>query len=594
MENDSTSTYGDLIKEAFIDPIRSVLIIDDEYPTIEQVLECQIENSDLKDYENPTQILSAIKGLREGKPALIVDTHDGSEDIESGLEKYLHQSDLLVLDYELDSDDGKKSIEITKKVFSNDHFNMIVVHTSSTPIKPFEKNLIALLAKCEKSENCQNKINEGTRLIEVAEDEDPRVVDKIQATVGFQQYVTFRQDYRKCLKAIRSGEPPFSDFHELINDRSWKQREPNDILYWALSDYEIRNAGSFGDGVASAANWSLDFSGPLWIRTNKGFITFIQKKNEIKLLDELQTSLESWKPTPSRLLSAKLRAKIDDQGVIAEDHVLAKRHVHAKFYDDLYSEPNGNSRRAKIDSQIDRKIEDITSLVKIEVADYLEKIVSIDLAAGGESLYQSHYGVDLKDKGQNTEGVNKFNAYVSCYPTINGWHLAPGHILEINDHKWICLSPVCDLVPSQKKSGIYGDVGDGKPFFAVKLHKKKRALDPSAINSNNFIFIPDRNNDGEVEQYGFYEQKGTDPDKAVSPHWNLFVASGGGEFDHLHTLSVSRISYVTSEVDNEEANMKVTKLSCQIVAQLRYEYALNLMQKFGSEFTRIGLGYISG
>lgn len=38
--------------------------------------------------------------------------------------------------------------------------------------------------------------------------------------------------------------------------------------------------------------------------------------------------------------------------------------------------------------------------------------------------------------------------------------------------------------------------------------------------------------------------------------------------------------------------MTIGFASRQVVAQLRYEYALNLVQRLGGTFTRIGLDYV--
>ena len=176
--------------------------------------------------------------------------------------------------------------------------------------------------------------------------------------------------------------------------------------------------------------------------------------------------------------------------------------------------------------------------------------------------------------------------------------MAPGHILNINEEKWACLSPICDLVPEQKTSvGIYGDVGKGKPFLAVKLHKRNGELDATKINSNNFLFLPSRSDSGAVDKYGFYEGSGTDPDKSLSPHWSLFVAENGGKFDSQEKkIRVAKIGFAAQEVEGSAEKgigLNFEHLECEIVAQLRYEYALNLIQKLGAEQTRVGLGYIS-
>ena len=40
------TSFSDLVKEAFIDPLRSVLIVDDEYPTWEEILNSHLEVAD--------------------------------------------------------------------------------------------------------------------------------------------------------------------------------------------------------------------------------------------------------------------------------------------------------------------------------------------------------------------------------------------------------------------------------------------------------------------------------------------------------------------------------------------------------------------
>jgi hypothetical protein len=584
------SKYEEFIREAFISPIRSVLIIDDEYPTIEQVLLSQINGSTLKSYKNPLQILNVVKRFREDHPALIVDIHDGSKDESAELARYLHQSDLLILDYEL-GDSGAKSVEITKKILSNSHFNLIIVHTNTEPTEPFESHLLALLERCEtlSTQPMADRISAGQELIGIAEDRDSDIAEKVKNTVGFQQYMHFRHPSNK--RAIRSacnGEAPFGDFKTLCEQFSWTREEPSNIFAWALMQYEEHNKESFDKATTAAQNWSQVSSDRLWVRTNKGFITFVKKGNNIKLIDELIASLQDWRPSPSRLMSAMLRAELDDQGVIAEDLVLESKLLHAKFYKDLFGKTTDESMQVAIDAQVGRHFEDMGNLIKKRVMPAMKELVKEDKAGGGDSEFIKHYGVDISGD-TNKAATDKFNSYVSCYPEVIGWHLAPGHILNINEEKWVCLSPVCDLVPGQKSIGIYGHVGKGKPFLAVKLHKRNGDVHKSQINSNNFLFLPAMSNPGAVEKYGFYDGSGDDPDKSLSPHWSLFIAKKGGKFEpDKKIISISKIDCVVPA-----RRLKFKQYRCEIIAQLRYEYALNLMQKLGSDQTRVGLGYLS-
>ncbi|CAO4172862.1 hypothetical protein CFFPNG_02060 [Methylorubrum aminovorans] len=42
----------------------------------------------------------------------------------------------------------------------------------------------------------------------------------------------------------------------------------------------------------------------------------------------------------------------------------------------------------------------------------------------------------------------------------------------------------------------------------------------------------------------------------------------------------------------EDRELKIKSIDAKIVGHLRYEYALNLIQKLGIEFTRIGLDFV--
>ena len=136
--------YCGFIKEAFVDPIRSILIVDDDYPTYDEILAPQSdENSDNSKkswHRNPEQIRGVVRRFRENDPPLLVDIHDGrnvAAKDEQTVATHLHQSDLLILDYVLDKsrpNDGTLAIEILRKLMSNDHFNLVVVYTNETDL----------------------------------------------------------------------------------------------------------------------------------------------------------------------------------------------------------------------------------------------------------------------------------------------------------------------------------------------------------------------------------------------------------------------------------------------------------------------------
>src|SRR3546814_798690 len=78
--------YSRFIEEAFVKPIRSVLIVDDDYPTLDEMLDLEVahegEGRPPKTgktwYDNPERIKSVIDGFRQPQRPLLVDIHDGA------------------------------------------------------------------------------------------------------------------------------------------------------------------------------------------------------------------------------------------------------------------------------------------------------------------------------------------------------------------------------------------------------------------------------------------------------------------------------------------------------------------------------------
>lgn len=112
MTGSVSAKYGELIKEAYLQPIRSELIIDDDYPTLSDIIDTPPNDAeharvDAKKWHTTqkTALQNLIKQFRSKDPALLIDIHDSYQPTpaESGaVAAHLHQSDLLVLDYNLE------------------------------------------------------------------------------------------------------------------------------------------------------------------------------------------------------------------------------------------------------------------------------------------------------------------------------------------------------------------------------------------------------------------------------------------------------------------------------------------------------------
>lgn len=583
--------YAEFIDEAFIKPIRSVLIVDDDYPTLDEILEGALAKaaegeeggggqplSDKRWRNDPERIRKVIAGFRRPERPLLVDIHDGANVDTKGDQKvaaHLHQSDLLVLDYELDKskpNDGLRSIEILRGLLSNDHFNLVVVHTSERLEVVFPTILFGVLApSCAELEEHETQLL--AQLIQAREDIDPEVSVKLSQTVGEEQYLAFRKNRPGAEQSMLEGKQPFSAFRALGTQAGWSDDHQKLILRQSLAAIEEAKRGDMSKRDFGDIRWSN--GARKWIKADSVFIAFSSKTEE-DVIAELKAALEDWDPAPSRLFLAKLRAEMDEHGVVAQSKALERKHALAQWYSQLLN-AKGEQRRWLISDSVARHSDQLLAAIVDEVEDYATRLVDAEAqAAKGkvDARCKDHFGVDLADKQTKELAKAEHNAFVGSKPRA-GWHLTTGQVFEMKGEHWICLSPACDLVPGQGAKRREG-LGSYLPFLAVKLHKKEigKKLD---VNTNLFVFL---HVDDKLQVFSF-NQEGNEK---TQPIWRLFYAANGGVFggDFGFRIAVPEIG---------KRRLLSVSQPAKVVAQLRYEYAINLVQKLGGALTRIGLDF---
>jgi hypothetical protein len=581
----SDEGYRTFIKEAFINPIRSVLIVDDDYPTYSEILELQTSRITPDQAEkpsgklwrtNPEKIRKVIDSFRKPDLSLIVDIHDGGDGTEADIAYHLHQSDLLVLDFQLgvSLDGGSKSVEIARRVMANDHFNLVVVHTSEDLQVAFRQILLGLMAPC-----CDDKTSKereaAQALIEKHEEEKGVITNKIREAFAVEQYLFARQDLSTALSGFFQGKPPFAALSAICQEADWGGTARKQVFFWAMHLFEQNNEKKMHfTGNKLRLEWSEERK---WIRSHSAFLAFAQKTDDLDILQELWRSLVDWGPEPSRLFLTKLRSELEESGVVAEDAALGNKFVLARWYADLLA-GDEIQRRTLIDTSIARHTEQMLDYIQPNVRKFAERLVAAD-SVGSETglpLVFSHFGVDLSLPANEKLAYRDHNIF-ACSKKPSGWHLDTGHVFFAAGEHWICLSPSCDLVPNQKTTGHYGDVSTSIPFFAVKLQPVSDRQDVD-VYSNRFIFL-----DLPGGKKTFCISEPTKQNSA--PQWYPFYAVNFGKFEQDFKFKFSKLGV--------EGGLLVTvSHDAQVVAQLRYEYALNLVQALGATFTRIGLEFV--
>lgn len=581
--------YQKCIEQAFIDPIRSVVIVDDDYPTTIEVLDDRLDKiaktvtpSRKSWLVDPQPIKDVIGEFRNGDRPFILDIHDAQtmtpeDEIEGA--SHLHQTDLLILDYELDRDragDFSRSLQVARRLMSNAHFNLIIVNTNNELGAVFQNFLLGLLYP-----SCQSLSDAEVETLEAAYGKIEGVENfdtLLGEAFGFSQYVDAWSAPKSSMKDLMAGAGPFAQAKYLfekadLHKKYWKLMARSALLFYQ----EECVAGSLMSDTELQVRSFSNENEVKWIRSDRAFLTFSHKPDGKKLLECLQSALEDWNPKPSRLVLTKMLAEIDEHGVEMQDGSLQDDQSSALWYEGIL-DADDNQRKSKVDETVQRHVDGMLAKLLPEVRKFTNDLAMNEKGTGTASteVIKAHYGIDLSDPEKRKSAELSHNALV-CSQERCGWHIQTGHIFELGGSLWVCVSPLCDTVPKQISVTQRELQGDRLRFNALKLHKKTTNKLPDKVQSNRYVFLK---SDDCTDVYSITESS------AAMPELGVFFAGNEGIFHGDMELLVLR-----AEEHSESKELFVRSYDTKIVAHLRYEYALNLIHRLGGALTRVGLDF---
>lgn len=574
--------YEAFIDEAFIKPIRSVLIVDDDYPTLEDMLSGKDDDKDWR--KNRESVKKVIASLRGQGRNLLIDIHDAKnvgakEEIDTA--SHLHQSDLLVLDFQLDKSkegDGTIAVKILRRLMTNPHFNLVVVHTSEELPRVFNEVVFGMLPP-DGLAMTQEDVDRAEELIAARNDAEAGFGVRLSESFDAAQYLEIRRfGLEKCNRRVVKGEAPFAAFHGLCHSAGWPRDDVKLIFRYVLFQASKRLMKYEPDAELPPIDWST--TDVKWIRSQSVFVAFASKRLDEPPMAELSEALASWGPDPSRLYLAHLRHEIDERGTAEQAMVLGNTHALTGWYHQMLS-ANGEETRRHIEQTVGRLAESFMGPVTEKVADFAERLIEFDRKRGNfEATCKGHFGVDLATEENRYKAMGQHNSVVSTKKR-EGWHLTTGHIFKIGGDHWVCASPACDMVPSQLSNFRKDSYPNCMPFAAIRLQsvpKLKNAVEMA--NSTRVLFMEVEK---QLEAFCFNDPS----DETSAPHWTLLFAEGNGQF------KAGTFDFNLVHMGPSESGLVAVKQQATVVSQLRYEYALNLVQRLGVSMTRIGLDFQS-
>ncbi|HEY8036659.1 MAG TPA: response regulator receiver domain [Methylobacter sp.] len=589
MNNSVAAEYRDLIKEVYIDPIRTVVVIDDEFPSLDGLIAKELKDDGAWNgkSDDANTVKEILQFCRQKEKPWLVDVHDGKKipfKKDEIIAPYLIHSDLMILDFHL-ADDGEKAIKILKKLAGNNHFNMVIVYTHGdqtggdidTIVRDIALGLTYRDAKLHLSDEETEKIRSQ---LTMWEEEDEEIFNRLSSEITEQTYLSYRSQLENGCKELL-GQPEGLKIIELFKKRPKAIKlQPLNILQWLLCEKEKAIQARLSNVDLGHVSIAPPGSNINWIRTDSLFVTVVNKQYQPKELPEkLLDALNEWCPQPHRLLMSQMRFLMDDRGVIAESEVLGNRYIQVGWLKELI-ESKSQAQNHVINNTITRHWEALGDELRKDIDGFAYRLVSHLTSQNAEEVLEKHSKINVQTKSK--EIAKHINWYNSTKP-IDGFHLTPGHILEldVNAEKeyWICLSPACDLVPGQKTSGLIGRVKDSMPFTAVQLTKigDQKAIDD--VNHNIYLFLKIED---DICTFTFHPSGYLH----ANPIWEQMIAEKNGIFEiEGKELQIWRPGVYSKK------RITMKKHPSRVVAQLQYEYALNLLQRLGATMSRVGLDF---
>ena len=575
--------YYLFIEEVFINPVRSVLIIDDDYPTFDEVL--RNDYGQEKDWHSiPNRIYNVIRKFRERPQPLLVDVSDGTNiPAEPKKISHLHQSDLLVLDYELDKtspEDGTTAINVLRGLMSNRHFNLVVVYTQINLDKVFDEVRWGLIDESNNSLSA-DKLKEAEKLIQEGEDELEGFEQQLRESLPAEGYFYSRLNPKKYLRDTAKGNQPYSAFYDQTEKLNWKSDQKKLVLQYLLKEIERKNRSC--EDQSFSLSWST--GSVKWIRSDSAFVAFSEKSDDDDLIKKLQSALNDWCPNPSRLFLTKIQAEINESGFVAQEQALSNDHAAAYWYERLLQADDEAERHWLAAEDIARHSDQLMDIVLGNVEVFVNKLIEaeierIEKKGNIGNLCKERFDIDLRNADTRKRAALEHNEFV-CSKKPEGWHLTTGHVFSMcNGEYWVCLSPACDMVPSQVSPWNKQTSGNNLPFIGVKLQLSKDNTALKHIRSNRIVVLKVK---GEIKGFSFNNLS----EEGSTPFWNLLYAANQGKFADGFRFKVLR-------TEKNDGKLVFKTYEAEVISQLRYEYALNLVQKLGVSLTRVGLDFSDG
>lgn len=550
------------IQDAFWGGVRSVLLIDDEFPTYEKLATSQTPATST----GGELALKLWKGFRNDMNLACDIASEPPSD-----PRYLSYRDFIVLDYELSKGDrGKTARTVLAGLTSSTRQSLVLVYTHETDLQEIKLSISASLVGLPPLEP----------LDEEQSDEFP------EWTQGRER------PSRQAIYAYIQGSK------EWLGLTSSSLDDALFAAHW-LRSY-IPDASAIRPATANLAFEVSDETGPQWVRCGSVFVALMNKDPEHTadmLRDTVIDALWAWNPSFMRILLGIARNNIVEQGLMGDDRVLRDAETEAgwMFYLD---DPVANiaQRRERLRLLYGRLVDDLLDEEFLKLMDFSTRHGLQTLPDNAQSDSNKILEAAMRRcKIENKEDrklciIHKLNHYLAL-ERLTPSRIRAGTVFsdEGETEFGVVVTPDCDLQPGRDKHedakslGTYFRVVYRPAFKAEQSKPNKYSKYYKEAENFAHVFLNVQTSGPGV---GYLTLSFTPPGEKQVPTRVLYVENTG-----LITDACFSASRVERDHEHGHLNMSIPR-RYRVIGQLRDRYALRLLDEAGHYLSRVGVDFV--
>lgn len=561
----------ELLTEAFIKPIRFALLLDDSFPTFATMAGAGRDETLDNDRAKSLFELCRSKGWLcdvGNRPAV-------AERFEN--DNHLHQSDLLILDYNLnpaDQDDPTAALGILQKLAASEHFNLVIVYTDSESRSVTRDIAYSLGAGDDLTPEAHNDA------AEIIADLDPEVEEALSKEFSqaiLDDYISgpaLRASSVSFREALKNAGIAFRDIPAVLN--VWTRGRLEARLK-PLVLAERRSNRAVATSLAS-------HGGPYWVARDNVFVAVANKTADAPevLIDRLTSAIEAWDPNPLLVMMMQARASLEKAGTLADHKVLETPRLRAGWLLRILMGKNETDRRANVADLYGRLFERLATSVEPSIVEFGTRLIRPNLDEPSVDTARTMAGA-VHNLGAS-HIYHALNEYL-CSDECPDGAMTTGVVFSGTRRGklqyWVCVTPACDLVDGQNRSGWDGELKPTRPVAVARLSiirsmpAIEKTLENATIGRHIFLFVDHKP----------IVLEATDETSRQMSLETIFLENGG-------RIAGGKFKGHVVDLD-EHGKLVANEIEFDVVAKLRPDYANRLLTQSGSQRARIGVDFFN-